>query len=204
MPNWCDNTLTVTGSKKELDKFKAMSIGNDNFRLSGIIPTPEELLESSPPSEYRGDDEEGKIQHEKRIKELLEKYEYSHWYDWRIANWGTKWDISDEMQNVLVDDDNEFKVNFSSAWSPPTDWLIAAASKFKSLEFKLSFMEEGMGFCGCYSIIDGIKYEEDAEIEYEDEDGNKVEKEGDNWVYSDTREIAGDEDFWPTAVNPFE
>ena len=65
-------------------------------------------------------------------------------------------------------------------------------------------MEEGMGFCGCYTIVDGIKYEEDAEIEYEDEEGNKIEKSGNKWMYSETNELIEDEDFWAIAVNPFE
>ena len=39
------------------------------------------------------------------------------WYDWRLANWDTKWDAYD----VSIDDDDpeQLEVSFNTAWSPP-------------------------------------------------------------------------------------
>ena len=39
------------------------------------------------------------------------------WYDWRLANWDTKWDAYD----VSIDDDDpeNLEVSFNTAWAPP-------------------------------------------------------------------------------------
>ena len=39
------------------------------------------------------------------------------WYDWRLANWDTKWDAYD----VSIDDNDpeQLEVSFNTAWSPP-------------------------------------------------------------------------------------
>ena len=54
------------------------------------------------------------------------------WYDWRVNNWGTKWDI--ELDNKYVSQDGKMvTVSFDSAWSPP----IAAYEKLKELGFEI-------------------------------------------------------------------
>ena len=205
MPNWCENTLTVTGPKEHLDIFKKLSIVDGEFKMNGVFPTPEELLNTVSPNTYKGDREDEKAikEHKEYVNGLLRKYGHSDWYSWRVANWGTKWDASD-MQGISIDEDEELTVWFATAWSPPIEWVKSAFAKFQSLNFSMTFLEEALDICGRFSIIDGFENEEDVEVEYVDEDGLPVEKDGDKWVYSDTREIAGDEDFWPTAVNPFE
>jgi len=40
MPNWCDNKLTITGFREDLDHFDC-EIGNE-FCFNKIIPMPEE------------------------------------------------------------------------------------------------------------------------------------------------------------------
>ena len=42
------------------------------------------------------------------------------WYDWRVNNWGTKWDITDVyFENQAEEDSIEF--SFCTAWAPPTE-----------------------------------------------------------------------------------
>lgn len=41
-------------------------------------------------------------------------YGYPTWYEWRLENWGTKWNAHD---NSTIDDDGA--VSFSTAWSAP-------------------------------------------------------------------------------------
>lgn len=204
MPNWCENTLTVTGPKEHLDKFKELSIKDDVFTLSGVYPTPEELLNIVSPNYYRGEDEQEKIEHDKKVQMLINKYGHEDWYNWRIANWGTKWDASD-MQGISINEDEQLSLWFASAWSPPLGWVKVASERFTCLNFVITYMEEGVGFCGRFSVIDGFENIEDVEIEYQDDDGNTVIREGDNWINAETKAVvAYEEDFWPRAVNPLE
>ena len=62
MPNWCWNSLNVSGDEKQLKEFVEKSTTNleenDEFSFEGTLP--------------RGDRKD--------------------WYDWSVENWGTKWD----------------------------------------------------------------------------------------------------------------
>jgi hypothetical protein len=48
MPNWCSNTLQISGNKEQLEMFKQKSISKsamdvDIFLMDGCIPMPQEL-----------------------------------------------------------------------------------------------------------------------------------------------------------------
>lgn len=76
-------------------------------------------------------------------------------YDFCVANWGTKWDVSGE---VVEHTDREATFYFDSAWSPP----IAAYSVMAALGFDIVgyYHEPGMAFCG--------KYVADEESDFDD------------------------------------
>lgn len=71
------------------------------------------------------------------------------WYNWRVDNWGTKWDVGGEecisvqhgISGTIV------QLIFDSAWGPPIEF-------YKHLEEKHGFVvnatyyEGGMGFAG--------------------------------------------------------
>lgn len=64
MPNWCDNTLTITHPDKvKIDAIEAGLIRKENNELfQTILPRPASEEES--------------------------------WYEWNVNNWGTKWEAS--------------------------------------------------------------------------------------------------------------
>ena len=69
------------------------------------------------------------------------------WYDWRVNNWGTKWDISDVyFENQAEEDSIEF--SFCSAWSPPVDAFRTWAESDGRVQFTLEYWEPGIGFVG--------------------------------------------------------
>lgn len=204
MPNWCDNTLTVKGPKEELKMFKDLAIKNDVFKMDGLFPTPTELLDTKSPNTYMGNDKKAKKKHEEHVRYLVEKYGHPDWYDWRIANWGTKWDVSEDSQSVSIFSEEEIMIWFTTAWDPPIEFVSKVAIDFPNLRFEMYYMEEGNGLCGLFTACGYDTSREDVDIEYHDEDGEPVETDGERWYYVKSKEVIEDEDFYGTPVNPLQ
>ena len=69
------------------------------------------------------------------------------WYNWRLANWGTKWDAYE----VEIDDSEMhygFEVSFDTAWSPPEEICYAIKDQFDDLCVSWFFDEPGMEVAG--------------------------------------------------------
>ena len=144
MPNWCVNELTITSNNKEqLKQFieKVRDPENDTeLSLTKLFPCPEELLSADSTFYKSLNDESAKL--------LIMKYGQTNWYEWCIANWGTKWDVENvELKNC---DDHYVCYCFDSAWSPPTKWIVHVALMFPDLYFFLKYDETGVGFMGVY------------------------------------------------------
>ena len=147
MPNWCNNRLAVsTWSKvedeakaiKQIEEFrdKARLIEEDGTEASSLCmnnlyPMPKELENTKSPSDK------------------------PNWYDWRIENWGTKWDVEGCLEHY---DEEYLEYTFESAWSPPTAFLEKVSKDFPLLRFVLKYEEEGVGFIGraiaCNGVLD--------------------------------------------------
>ncbi len=213
MPNWCSNTLIVEGDLNELVDFKKKVLipsesikGDLDFTMEVLYPTPPELLEMTSPVMWRGetDDEEGKKAFEENAKAIKEKYGHEDWYNWRVSNWGTKWDASDSY--VDERDGESLSINYTTAWGPNSAFVIYASEKYPNLKFRLLFEEAGCNFCGELICEDGeVQSFGESELEYQDQDGNDVDydSEKERWYIVETKEIIDDEDFYPEMVNPF-
>ena len=204
MTNHCSNYLTVSGSKDDLSKFKELFLlyDGDGATYNNTVTLPIELNSDVSPLPMR--DGETQKQYDARMRHYKKKFGHTSWYGWRIANWGTKWDIYDFYLND--NQDTSIDCSFNSAWSPPTEWLIKTAKQFQSLTFVMSYMEEGMCFCGKITIRDGFDIEDFyGDPVHEDENGNKVEWDDENhvWLTADGVKI-DDEDFSPIQINPYE
>ena len=127
MPNWCENTLEVWGDEKELKEFVEKTI-KENDMENGDNFHMGELL---PIPKDKEDD----------------------WYNWNVTNYGTKWD--DMSISYSVYGDSELKVDFMSAWAPPSEFIENIYKKFPNLHFKLRYDEPGMAFFGITTAGDG-------------------------------------------------
>lgn len=131
MPNWCENEVIITGDAEELRELitEGAKTPSDyesehevKFLMDNLVPMPKELLEDG------GD-----------------------WYNWRLNNWGCKWDLNQEYDDTRVyyeDGDTEASMGYSTPWAPNRDFWVAVSKRFPSLTIDLSYVEEGMFFMG--------------------------------------------------------
>lgn len=157
MPNWCENKLRITHpDPAALEKFKQG--WNSGYVFQALIPCPKELIDTM--SGSYGVSEDKSHQYKKELHAYQEQlnlkyFGHKNWYDYCIAEWGTKWDVGyrDEHENTAnIEEDGEgnpfIEVDFDSAWSPPTN----AYDKLTDLGYTIEayYYEPGMGFCGRY------------------------------------------------------
>ena len=123
MPNWCSNHITVRGTDPVAIKRLADAFDNGEF-CGTVVPMPEELNITSG---FLGNgDEQAEL--EAKSKANLDKYGFANWYDFNVANWGTKWEIGGNGDQAEIEDDGlSFSAPFESAWSPPIQVCEALA-----------------------------------------------------------------------------
>jgi len=162
MPNWCSNHITVRGTDPVAIKRLADAFDAGEF-CSTVVPMPEELNITSG---FLGNGAE-QAELEAKSKANLEKYGYANWYDFNVANWGTKWEIGGNGDVAEVEDDGlSFSASFESAWSPPTG--VCEALVEQGFEVTLYYYEPGMGYVGKWE--DGC----DDYYEYSGENSNTI------------------------------
>lgn len=75
--------------------------------------------------------------------------ESGEWYEWSIANWGTKWDIGAARGFCNRTKNCSVECSFLSAWSPP----IGLYEMLDNLGFRVcaTYYEPGAAYCGGWS-----------------------------------------------------
>ena len=69
------------------------------------------------------------------------------WYNWRVHNWGTKWDCYD-LSTDDCDLPNGFEASFNTAWSPPEEICYAIREKFDGISVSWFYDEPGCEVAG--------------------------------------------------------
>jgi hypothetical protein len=101
-----------------------------------------------------------------------------NWYDWCVTNWGTKWDIT----NAFVSDDTEedsITFSFDTAWGSPVEAFRHWAQQDGRVNYRLSYIEEGMMFVG-WDSYDGEYFDDDV-VDHEDDPGRYWEMAGEEF-----------------------
>ena len=73
------------------------------------------------------------------------------WYNWNVANWGTKWNCGEVWHDRTTEQITEAgttSYNFDTAWSPAERVIAALAALFPTLTITHRYCEAGMGFAG--------------------------------------------------------
>ena len=149
MPNHCYNRVRLY-SENEQDIKKLYEIfesgtnpKNDKTVFGQIIPEPDwtttpndkgELpIQPEPDSFYPPQFPDGTTD--------------DRWYNWRVNNWGTKWDCYD----LSVEEDelpNGLELTFNTAWSPPEEIARAIKEQYPDICVSWFYDEPGMEFAG--------------------------------------------------------
>ena len=163
MPNWCNNRLTVSGENTE-DVQKVKSFFESDSPFAEIYPEPKwneiPLANADQNSLGRKRGEVGELPEYVEIKnpsgEVVHKgYEFKstgcqddRWYNWRVQNWDTKWDIHRDHVEWGDEDENYFVCHFDTAWSPPEGIIHKLRDMFPDLGISCFYDEPGMEFAG--------------------------------------------------------
>ena len=147
MPNWCNNSIEIVGPR---DKIRALwaQAQKDEESGGGLL---------------RG------LRPEPKYEEVAVDSEYAampDWYNWRVSNWGTKWEISTEGLEFEEDEDGNYDNGglgpharitgwFDSAWAPPIQACAAYAEANPDVRIMLDYHEPGMCFVGRAVCEDG-------------------------------------------------
>ena len=141
MPNYCNNSLKLRHDDPAMID-RAMKAFQEGKLLEEFVPVPTELKETM--AGHYGDGYKREL-HEFTQQLNIKYFGYANWYDFAVAEWGTKWDIGGDG-TIERENDNELSMTFESAWSPP----LAAYEKLQAMGFYVVgfYWEPGMCFCG--------------------------------------------------------
>jgi hypothetical protein len=164
MPNWCTNEVDIIGNPETIKDITEIVKSNPQkiFQMNDFVPMPKELEGTQSP----GDE--------------------PNWYDWRISNWGTKWDLGEETQPVF--EPTRIGLGFDTAWSPNCDFWTTFSENYPSLRISHKYYEEGMGFIGQAFYEGGAMFDNCQDITEEMlvRAGGVLDKNGDiDWDKSD-------------------
>jgi hypothetical protein len=84
----------------------------------------------------------------------LREYGYASWYEWSIANWGTKWNAY-SIKRI-----NDTTIKFKTAWNAPLKWLAKLAEKFPGEQISIRWADEDFG-----SNVGTITIKADGELD---------------------------------------
>jgi hypothetical protein len=133
MPNWCNNTITLTGPKEKITAIYNKA-KEDNALLQQLKPMPTELEGTTSPAPKEGEPQP-----------LVDGFD--NWYDWRVENWGTKWDV--DMDGLELSDDGTTITGwFDNAWSPPIHAYEYFLTENEDCSISSLYYEGGMDFAG--------------------------------------------------------
>lgn len=131
MPNHVTNILVVSGDEQVrqamFEAIKGDEVGLGSIDFNKVIPMPEHIFRGNLGPAERA------------------QYGSDNWYDWSVANWGTKWN-SYGYHDYTEKDFDGATLTFDTAWSSPQPVIAALAEKFPDLHFSHKWADEDFGY----------------------------------------------------------
>lgn len=189
MPNWCYQTLVVTGDKRERDKFLKGIKGKDAqyydphpMKRSGerwvTGPAQEASLDGGAMEDFCFHKiipiplqvlQAGFDGHNRTEREQME---WPDGYTWQCEHWGTKWGPCELNINRGRGYDT---IHYETAWAPARPIVIKLIETYPELGFQLHYTEESEAFEGDLWGANGqVTTDEEWEPEHEEEEEEAV------------------------------
>ena len=143
MPNWCNNTITIQGPTDTIkplwDEAKKTGL------LNAIKPMPSILEDTTSPTPDNLDSVQKST--------MVAQTGFDNWYDWRVANWGCKWDVDTEGLEFTDNGDGTASIAgwFDSPWGPPIEAYNTFCDDMDNCSLEAFYEEGGMDFAGHYN-----------------------------------------------------
>lgn len=132
MPNWCENTVIITGPSKWINTFKRKVRSKDAvLDFYKLIPYPKDVLKAP--------------------------YDPVQ-YDWEVNNWGCKWGANNPhlSETRIGRKKKRLVYNFDTAWAPALGFFVKSSKLFKKLEFSMFNNEPGCNYIGYDKAKSGV------------------------------------------------
>lgn len=153
MPNWCNNSVTFKHSDPaEIKRLEQAFMRGE--LMQEFHPIPEDLNITA--GTVGAPDSPEQIDLAAKEKANLEKHGFANWYDWSVANWGTKWDVGNE-DGISSVDESSISVYFDSAWAPPIGFYEHMTEEL-GWNVEAYYYEPGMSFVGKWTEGEDEEY----------------------------------------------
>ena len=123
------------------------------------------------------------------------------WYNWNVANWGTKWNCGEvwhDRTTEQITEEGRTSYNFDTAWSPAEPVVAALAKQFPTLSITHRYCEGGMGFAG------EVEYANGAEADRKEYDGDTDKFSDDAWIANEDGTRGYERDYDKVPMTEFE
>lgn len=155
MPNWCENYIELTHTDKSLIKRAKEALEGKSAVatvgfLQEFLPIPQELIDTV--AGWLGAGTKEQLELEAKSKANKEKYGYENWYDYAVAEWGTKWEVHDARGVKIYrkpGDNYMLAAYFDTAWGPPIQAYRKLMDQY-GFCIKAYYFEPGMCFMGVF------------------------------------------------------
>ena len=161
MPNWCHNSMTITGSVDEIVRFKQTCLlahkDGPTLDFEAIKPMPGIFYDD--PGQILFPDPDApknreQVETQKAFEaQALEATGSAHAGDWACEHWGTRGNAY--FFHVCCDEPGRYKCHFDTRWTPPLYIWEKLGEMFPALDFSVSGCEPLTDFALRGTIKDG-------------------------------------------------
>ena len=139
MPNWCHNRVVI--SHMEAQPIKELAdIFQKNQPFATLVPQPD--WENTP-------NDKGELPVVSDLGLEFDGKQDLRWYDWRLDNWGCKWDLNEGDVTVKLSEDKTIlQMWFETPWGPPDKIKEHIDNMNDGFEIEWHWDEPGMGSAG--------------------------------------------------------
>lgn len=153
MPNWCSNEVEIKVDPEYKPEFDAFI---KRARLDNNKPS-KDLFNKIHPLPRHLKDTNHTFDNKEEFNKALQgdtSAKYSDWYTWRLANWGTKWDVDPDHVDIQ---EHSVLIAYDTAWSPAEAVWEKVSKDFPHLNIRVKYFEEGNDFIGESEYYGGDK-----------------------------------------------